>query len=232
MLVALALMAAFQATPSSPADNPTDDVVVVGSRESFKLNTKALRAGQSAFLKNRKAFAPQATLRFLVEHRDGTPVGSTSVRLYFTNGTKKVAVPILSDNSFDLSGLPAGDWWLESNLPRRSVRIDALVRSPGSTPYDYRFGDGRLQCRVSWTMLKANVPFLAAPLVGVVEAAGPCSSRKMGLYTVTPRPIQTAEISQGGRSVSAWVGKQRRSYRLPMGDDTLGNEAKVKVIME
>jgi hypothetical protein len=232
MFFALAVVAAVQTMPSAPTESSNDDVVVVGSRESFKLNTRALRAGQSAFLKNREAFAPQASLRFLVERRDGTKMGSTSIRLYFTDGTNRVAVPISPDNSFDLSGLPAGDWWLESNLPRRSVRIDALVRSPGSTPYDYRFGDGRLQCRVSWTMLKANVPILAAPLVGVVEAAGPCSSRKMGLYTVTPRPIRTAEISEAGRSTSAWVGKQRRSYRLPMGDDTLGNEAKVKVTME
>lgn len=232
MILMLAAAAMAQTPSIPPASHPNDDVVVVGSRESFKLNTKALRAGQSAFLKNREAFAPRATLRFLVERRDGTQVGSASVRLYFTDGRDKIAAPIMSDGSFDLALLPAGDWWLESNLPRRSVRIDALVRSPGSTPYDYRLGDGRLQCRVSWTMLKANVPFLAAPLVGAVEAAGPCTSRKMGLYTTTPRAIRTAEIGEGTRVVPVWVGKRQRSYRLVMGDNTLGDEAKVRIIME
>ena len=232
MLLILAVAAVAQIPPIPPASHPNDDVVVVGSRESFRLNTKALRVGQAAFLKNREAFAPQATLKFLVERRDGTPLGSDYVRLYFTDGTNRIAVPILPDGSFDLAGLTAGDWWLESNLPRRSVKIDALVRSPGSTPYEYRLGDARLQCRVSWTMLKANVPFLAAPLVGAVEAAGPCTSRKMGLYTTTPRPIRTAEISEGTRVVPVWVGKRQRSYRLAMGDDTLGDEAKVRIIMK
>ncbi len=217
--------------PTTKSGSVNDEVIVIGTRESYKLNTRALRAARLAFLEHRKQFAPKSSLFFRVEGREGKPLPAKRIRLQFTDGTNTVGVPIDVDNSFNLDGLPSGDWWLESNLSRRDVKIEPLTLSPLSSRYDYRLGDGRLQCRVSWAMLKASASLLAAPLVGAVGAIGPCTTRKVGIYVTTPAPIRGAVLTEKGRSVPVDVVKHRHLYRYPGGDKTFSDEARVTVTL-
>lgn len=226
------MIATVQETSApAPAAPDVGDVVVVGVREGFRLNVRALRAAQAAFLKRRAAFAPRSTLSFVIERRDGGPLAA-GVHLDLVDGKRRIGVPVRADHSFVLDGLPPGDWRLEVALSRRSVRIEPVVLSPGSSRYAYRLGDGRLQCRVSWAMMKASVPILAAPLVGAADAIGPCTSRRIGLYSATPAPIRTAVLTDSQRTVPVEVGPRRRSYRFPGGDPTFSDEARVAITLE
>jgi len=220
-----------QMAPSVPAEAAPGEVVVVGRRETFRLDTGAIRAAQAAFQRHRQRFAPQSTLAFLVTRRGGGALPAAGLRLWFTDGRSRIGVPVGDGGRFDLTGLPAGRWWLASNLSRREVRVEPLVLSPQSSRYDYRLGDGRLQCRVSWAMLKASVPFFAAPLVGAADAIGPCTSRKIGVYATVPAVIRSGVVRDGARALPLEIGRAGRSYRYPGGDPTLGNEARVTITM-
>lgn len=229
-MIAMFWMAAAVAQVASPPPPPPviDEVVVVGHRKPFKLNVRGLRAAQALFDAQRDQFAPAASLRFIAVGRDEeTP--SPPPRLRLTDGTNVMPVALAADGSFTLPNLPAGKWWLTADLGQRQLLIKPLVRSPGSDRLDHRLGDARLQCMVYWTMLKANASLLEAPVVGMFDVVGACSSRRIGIHEPVPRPIRTAVLEEGDRSAPVQVGQKRRSYRLPLADRSFGNEARIRI---
>ena len=233
LLIFLASVAA-QASPTATAVSNTarSDVVVLGSREGFKINTRALRAAQSEFLARKGQYAPNASLTFLVQRRYGRAFSARDLRIYATNGRDRISIDVHSDNTFSIAALPDAKWWVESNMSPRNWAIEPLVLSPGSNRTNYRLGDARLQCRASWAMFKASGSILAAPLVGVIQAAGPCTSRKVSIFASAPGPVQSAYVSEGSRTAPIKIGRGRDTYPLPGENPTFSNDARVTVVAD
>lgn len=218
-----------QATPAPAAAD--SDIVVTGSREAFRVGGRTLRAAQATFAHHRGEFAPASVLRFVVDPRDDRPL-SPLPRLRLTDGTRTLPIDVQPDGSFALPATIPDTWWLEADRPARRLSIKPLVLSPGSSRHDQRLGDARLQCRVQWAMAKTRASLLAAPLIGMVDLAGACSSRRIGLYARMPRPIRHAMLSEGGRAMPLALARGGRSYRLPLSDRSFGNEARMTITME
>lgn len=232
MILAFVASLTAQSLIAQPTETKDAEIVVVGSRESSKLNTKALRAARSEFLAHRQRYAPESSLSFVIDKKAGGSFPARQIKLYFTDGTNRVEVETFADSTFMIDALPMSDWLVESNLPRRDVRIEPRILSPRSTRLDYRLGDGRLQCRVMWAMIKASASLLAAPLMRAVQAAGPCTNKKISLYANAPGIIRTAALVEGEQSVPLELGNNRLSYRLPMTEQTFSNEARIRIIPE
>ncbi len=215
-----------------PEQASSEDLVVVGSRDRYKMNLRVLRAGQTAFERYRAQFAPDATLSFLIEP-GRVPIDRKPVKLYLTDGARKITIDVKPDDSFVLPTLPSGNWWLEANQTARQITIGPLVLSPAATRLDYRLGDARLYCRVYWAMAKASASILAAPLIGMVEAAGPCTSRKVPFYVTAPGAIRTAMLEEAPRIQPITVSKRsRRAYVLPVADKSFSNEAHIRLAID
>ena len=235
-MIAVYLLAALatQAAPAARPEAATSDVLVVGQREPFRLSARALRAAQATFGEQRSRFAPASSLRFVASLTRGTAAAGP-IALRLTDGTRSLPIVLDPDGVFALPTLPEGKWWLEGNHGPRRIRIRPQVLSPGSERYDRRLGDIRLQCRVFWAMGKADAPLLAAPLVGMIDAAGACNSRRIGFHERTPRPIRTAMLVEGSRAVPLRTTRDRMSYQMPTADrhfGDFGNEARVRVTLD
>ena len=231
MLVAMVAAAFSQSDPMPPDKHPAGDVVVVGMRERFRIGLAPLRAAQAAFAKDRARYAPASTLAFLVE-RTTSAAAAGPVRLVLTDGMRRTAITVGGDGRFTLPDLPTGKAWIEADLARRAMRVTPLVLSPGATRTAYRLGDARLQCRAMWAMEKATASVLEAPLIGIVNVAGPCTNRKIGIYVSAPGVIRTAIVREGERTLPIAIGRTRRGYRLPVDDRTFGDEALVEIATE
>ena len=234
-MIALYILAALaQAGPAQAPDATTSEVVVVAHRKPFRLSARALRAAHATFGEQRDRFAPNSSLRFVASMTRDEPA-TRPITLRLTDGTRSVPIVLDTDGGFTLPTLPDGKWWLEGNHGPRQLRIRPLVLSPGSDRYDRRLGDVRLQCRVLWAMGKADAPLIAAPLVGLVDAAGACDSRRIGFYERTPRPIQTATLVENARVVPLRTMKDRRSYQMPTAGRSFGDfgdEARVRIALD
>jgi len=231
LLLAVVVVALAQTAPEPPKEDITDDIVVVGARDNFKMSMRAMRAAQSEFGRQRRQYAPDSILSFLIEPFGGAE-GRLPVKLYLTDGRSKVAIDLRSDDSFGLPAEPAGKWWLEANRSAREIKISPLVMSPNATRYEYRLGDARLQCRILWAMEKASASVLAAPLLGMIDVAGPCTSQKIGIYVTAPRTVRSAILDEGSRRLPIPVLNFGRSYRLPVYDLTFSNEAHITLVTD
>lgn len=219
--------ATILAEGNSPVEN--NDIVVTGSRKSFELNARALRAARAEYISQKEQYAPNAPLVFLITRKDGRAFSTAEIRLQFTNGSDTIPVDIQSDNTFSIDSLPDGDWRVISNVSRRNFWIVPLILSPGSNRTNHRLGDSRLQCRVIWAMAKASASLLLAPIIGVVSAAGPCTGRRIGIYVAAPGTIQAASVNEDARNAPIKIGQMRFTYRLPGEDQTFSNEARVEL---
>lgn len=224
--VVVALLAA-QITPAPPMAD-IDDVVVTGARQVFRLDGRAFRAAKAEFDAQRGRYAPSATLRFIARGAAGAT--AIPLRIAVTDGTRKMYINLDADGAFDLPELPARKWWLEVNRPESAVRIEPLTLSSSSTRQDYRLGDARLQCRVFWSMEKAMAPLLAAPAVAIFKIAGPCTSKRIGIYVTAPSGTKAGSVQEGVKTLPVWLSPSKRSYRLPIDDKSLSNEARVKIV--
>lgn len=229
LLATIALAA--QPSPGVPAAAASDDIVVVGKRRHFKRGLRALLAAQSEFSAHREGYAPGSTLLFLVERLGSTP-NQKPIRLYLTNGTRELPLQLADDDSFQLPAIAGGNWSVESDLAPHQIKISALVLSPGSTRYSYRMGDARLECRANWAMAKADASVLEAPLLGMVDAAGGCSSRKLRVGSFAPVRIKSAVVEEGQHTALIRIWRAQRLYAVPVSDPTFSNEARVKIIPE
>ncbi len=85
-------------------------------------------------------------------------------------------------------------------------------------------GEARLSCRVYWSFANNSV---ALPVKAMFSVIGGCSSRRIGLYMQTDRPISQVTVSNWRHPVQ--IGTNQRSFRLPIYDSHLGNSERISV---
>lgn len=201
----------------------TDEIVVIGSRDQFRLSSKQLKRALKAYAKGRPAYAPRSRLYF--EASPGK-AGRNLENVALTLRSKTRSVPVVLDaaNRFALPDLAGEDWELLANRRSDSLVITPLVMSPGTDEADRLLGDLRLQCDVMWAAM--DVPFV---LRAGFDAAGGCRSSRIGFYFNSRRAIADATVSDGGVVKPVSVMKtDRRSYRAPVSDKTMPNSARVR----
>lgn len=232
-----ALASAQQPAPvaidsSAPADEAegSDDIVVVGDNGGqFRLTSDALRDAIRAYRQHRPTYAPNSRLIFAVSAGDGGNLDGLTLYLRARrrdrDGVREtIDLPIDSDGGIEMpiDLVATGNWDLRANRARGGIRIQPLVLSPGSSPADRRFGDLRLQCRVSIAFARLSLPVRA-----LAGAVGPCGSRRVALYTTARRAISAVTIT--GYSAPIDIRPNGMSYRVPLQDDSIGNEARLRL---
>jgi hypothetical protein len=217
-----ALMLATAAAPP-PADDSSADIVVIGFSKPYKLSVKELRDAVAAYREGRVLLAPASELFFEVSSQNSADL----VDLSLTLRSPGAVIPVTLDehHRFVLPGLDGDDWELIANRARGALSIRPLVLSPGTETGDRRFGDMRLQCRVTWAIEKEHASIMVRGMFGM---AGGCASTKLGLYAKSERPIDEATIADGTRIVPISVLSDRHMYRVPLGDKSLPNDARVR----
>lgn len=215
---------------SQPAATGSDDIVVVGDNGSlFRLTADSLRDAVRAYRQHQSTFAPAATLYLQVESGDGSslegldlylrarrrgPDGDHAIINLPLDAANRAVVP--------LDQVASGQWDLRSNRSRGGIRIRPLILSPGTTIADRRFGDLRLQCRVSIAFARLSLPMRA-----LAGAVGPCGSNRVILLTRASRPISTASIT--GYPTPLTIRDDGVTYAVPLHDQTISNEARLRL---
>jgi hypothetical protein len=219
------------ASPIDADAEGSDDIVVVGDNGgAYRLTGDSLRDAARAYREHRSTFAPDATLYFAVEAGDGGSLDGLSLYLRARRrgedgGRAIVELPLDERGRFILpmDVMASGDWDLRANRSRGGIRIRPLVLSPGSEIADRRFGDMRLQCRVSIAFARLSLPIRL-----LAGAVGPCSSQRVRLFTSAPRPLSAVTIT--GYAAPIEVRPDGLSYHVPLQDESIGNEARLRHI--
>jgi hypothetical protein len=229
--LATATVAPMPATVAPAADTDDEDIVVIGDNGgTFRLTGDALRDAAQAYRRHRAAFAPDSRLYFEVIPAEGTSLAGTTLHLRARRANRdgdheRVELPLDSDRRFILPTdvVIGGQWDLRSNRPSSAIRVRPIVLSSGSIETDRRFGDARLQCRVSIAFAR-----LSLPVRMLAGAIGPCGSSRFALYLGVRQPLERVSIS--GYDQPIQYRTDRRSFRVPLQDATIGNEARLRLV--
>jgi FixH len=219
------------ASPIDAEAQGSDDIVVVGDNGgAYRLTADSLRDAARAYAEHRGEFAPQASLYFAVEAGDGGTLDGLALYLRARRrsddgGRAIVELPLGEQGRFvlPLDLLLAGDWDLRANRARGGIRIRPLVLSSGSEIADRRFGDMRLQCRVSIAFARLSLPVRL-----LAGALGPCGSSRVRLFTSAPRPLSVVTIT--GYAEPIEVRADGMSYEVPLSVASIGNEERLRHI--
>jgi hypothetical protein len=201
----------------------TADIVVIGFSKPYKLSVEELRDAVVAYRQGRPVLAPASTLYFAVDGLAGQSLDG--LRLVLRSSGSTIPIALDDNRRFVLPDLGAGKWELVANRGRTGLSIRPIVLSPGTDVGDRRLGDMRLQCSVLWSIEKHHA---SLPMKAIFGAAGGCRSTKLALYTKSDRPIAEAFVLTDGKRIPVSVLSDRRTYRAPLGDKSLHDEARVR----
>lgn len=217
--------------PGPVADD--EDIVVIGDNGgTFRLTGDALRDAAQAYQRHRVAFAPDSRLYFEVIPADGATLDGTTLHLRSRRADRdgdheRVELPLDSDRRFVLPTdvVIGGQWDLRSNRPSSAIRVRPIVLSTGSSETDRRFGDARLQCRVSIAFAR-----LSLPVRMLAGAIGPCGSSRFAIYLGVRRPLDRVTIS--GYDQPLQYRADRMSFRVPLQDAAISNDARLRLFYQ
>lgn len=227
-IAALALSATAPIVPAvaqSPAgplmEQGETEIVVTGFSKNFRLKGKQLAAALAAFGRNRPRLAPASQLFFVVKSESGGDL--SGLELSLRSPEREIPLPLDAQSRFVLPPLPDADWALVANRRKGSIAISPTVLSPGTSEGNRLLGDLRLQCEVSWAMFKSEISVFERAMF---SSAGGCGSRQFAFYVTTRQSIAEGRVADRERSLPLRLwGKN--SYRAPIGEKTIPNDARV-----
>lgn len=216
----------FPLTGGAQPQDTFTSVTVAAIRDPDWKRYPAFSAGVAFFDAERRT-APGAALRFRLLTRDGArPPGQLHLRI--ATDTQSAPVDVGPDGRFDLPHLA---WALEDNAEllsdqrRGSTRWHPDIRSPAVPAGFRRLGDLRLECRVRWTIERAEVPALMRKVFD--SAGGPCVARDVLVDFFSDAPIGriVVETPAGDRPLPcARAASGGRKYYPPINDQGLGDD--------
>lgn len=215
------------AESSQDDENATGIIIVTADGKSYRLTADSLRDAIKAYAKYRDRYAPEGVLYFKVDLNEGETLDGLE---FFLSPRKKNStapdVPLQLDAEGRLV-LPTdlvatADWDLRANRKDRSIKLKPQVFSTGSVLENRRFGDFRLECRVFVAF--ARIP---APLRLLVDAFDVCDNEDVQLVAKVERPLASAVLDNYDRSLVH--EKTEFHYIVPMSDETVSNEARLRL---
>ncbi|WP_156357864.1 hypothetical protein [Sphingomonas sp. Leaf62] len=228
MLVAGLAMLAVVPAGAQEAEPDGPDIVVIAGKP-LKLSTKVLRAAQRRFATDRAELSPNGALRFEL-WRGGKRIPAGVVSLALSDGAgRELPVAVDGEGRMVFATLPEGRWFLTAPAQSQGMELRPIILSTGTTAGDRRLGDLRMECRVIFSMAKAQASMLALPLIGMIDAIGGCESKRFQMFHPSEHPIASADAigPAGPQALRLW--RDGRAYAPPLADRTLGNEVRVRL---
>jgi hypothetical protein len=217
-----------------PAEEEAE-IQVSGLAKPKRASLNQFREALQAFAKHRKAMAPAGPLVFEIIPWEKSGVSTDNldnVRLAFVSKTGRVPIAIDANHRFTLPDLSllSDDYKLFSNVGKKPIIIFPRIYSPGTDLANRRLGDLRLECQVGWGFFKSEIPIFMRAGFGLV---GGCASKRVVINNRLPKPIANVTITDGGKTAPIALNpKLPSSYRPPIYDKKLSNEARVRIVFK
>lgn len=213
-----------------------DDVPATAAEAGEKVQVSAVKnpalrphrimsRGLDAFDKHH-ALAPNASLRFELWNADGTIPQSDGLGLRLSGDRTDLALPVDAEATFVL---PRSQEALDDNadlvLNRKKEQMGwrPRVRSPGVPENARRLGDMRLECEVSWAVMKDQVSFVLRTAMSAV--GGMCHSPMTSLSYRVPQKLAAVTLVSGERSRPLRLAENGHSYIVPVRDKEWDNDS-------
>lgn len=176
----------------------------------------------------KRALAPNASLRFELWTAEGKPAAPEGLQLRIAGNQVNIALPIDPDGSFVLPR--SQEAWddeadLVSNRKKDQIRWRPRVRTPGVPEHARRLGDLRLECEVSAAVRKEEIPLLYR--AGALAAGGLCNLPMVGYVYRAPRKLASATAVAGERKLALVLHENGEAYMAPLRDKSWDNETLV-----
>ncbi len=221
----LALAAPALAQDAAPASAET--VQVSSIKDPALRPYRQMVRGLDAW-EEKRALAPAASLRFEMITTDGKPVDPSGMQLRIAGDKVDIAVPIDADSSFVLPR--SQEAWddkadLLLNRKKDGFRWRPRVRTPGVPDNARRLGDLRLECEVSASVRKEEIPLLYR--AGAVAAGGLCNLPMVGYVYRAPKRLASVSVVSGERKARLYMLEGGEGFHAPLRDKSWDDEALV-----
>lgn len=222
---------AATSAPATPAPAPaaeTTAVVEVSSIKNpqFKPYRQMLK-GLDAYDTHR-ALAPQAPLQFLLV-ADGGKAALTDVTLRIAGENISIPLALAKDGTFTFERIQAAiddNADIVSNKKRGLLHWRPNIHTPNVPADARRLGDLRLECEVSWAVIREDLSFFKRN--GLDLLGGLCHASQVMLHYEAPRELASATLVSGERRQALVIDeKNHRVFSPPLSDASWNDDALV-----
>lgn len=229
IIAALLAMAApsFAQDGAVPVPSAAEKVEVSSIKDPALQPYHRMVRGLDAW-EEKRALAPQASLRFELLTLDGKMVAPDGLQLRLAGDQVDMALPIDAEATFVL---PRSQEALDDkadlvlNRKKDQMRWRPRVRTPGVPDNARRLGDLRLECEVQQAVRKEEMPLLYR--AGAVAAGGMCNLPMVGYIFRAPKRLASATVVSGERKARLALHANGAGYMVPMRDKSWDNDALV-----
>jgi len=226
-LIATLLAAAAPAFAQEAAPTASETVQVSSIKDPALRPYRQMVRGLDAW-EEKRALAPNASLRFEMITADGKPVAPDGMQLRIAGDKVDIAVPIDADSSFVLPR--SQEAWddkadLLLNRKKDGFRWRPRVRTPGVPEHARRLGDLRLECEVSAAVRKEEIPLLYR--AGAVAAGGLCKLPMVGYVYRAPQRLASVSVVSGERRARLVMLEGGEGFHAPLRDKSWDDDALV-----
>lgn len=229
IIATLLAMAApsFAQDSAAPAQVTAETVKVSSIRDPALQPYRRMVRGLDAW-EEKRALAPNASLRFELLTLDGKMVAADGVQLRLAGNKVDIPLPLDADATFVLPRSQEAyddEADLISNRKKDHIRWRPRVRTPGVPENARRLGDLRLECEIQQAVRKEEIPLMYR--IGAAAAGGICNVPMVGYVFRSPRRLASATVVSGERKAGLPLHANGDGYYVPMRDKSWDNEALV-----
>lgn len=229
IIAALLAMAApaFAHGEAPPALEPAETVKVSSIKDPALQPYRRMLRGLDAW-DEKRALAPNASLRFELLTLDGKPADADGLQLRLAGNKVEIPLQVDADATFMLPRSQEAyddEADLISNRKKDQVRWRPRVRTPGVPGNARRLGDLRLECEIQQAVRKEEIPLMYR--VGAAAAGGICNLPMVGYIFRSPRRLASAMVVSGERKEALPLHGNGEGYYAPIRDKRWDNEALV-----
>lgn len=199
------------------------DIIVIADPDgSYRISADRMHDMIEAYRKNRDRFAPQSSLFMRFRASSGASTEGITVRLRRGEEEMTLDVDASGTATIPVAMLGDGRWQLVVSRALGTLRITPTIYSPGTAIANRRMGDLRLQCRTHYGFIQNQVNIA---LRGLFNLFGGCSSSRFAIYYRADQPLASAMVE--GRAEPLQLGRTGDTYRVPLSDRNISNEARL-----
>ena len=228
--VILALSSPAWAQEAPPAATTETTVEVSGVKNPALRPYRIMSRGLDAFDKHH-ALAPGGDLRFELWNADGTIPQATGLGLRLAGDTVDLKLPVDGDATFVLPRSQAAfddNADLVVNRKKEQMRWRPRVRSAGLSVNTRRLGDMRLECEVSWAVMKDELSFVVR--TALAAAGGLCHAPVVKLQYRAPMRLSAATLTSGERSAPLTLVMGGSAYVVPLRDTSWNDDSLITYV--
>jgi hypothetical protein len=224
-LFGMAMPAFAQEAPASEPSVAPEKVQVSSVKDPALRPYRSMLRGLDAF-EQKRALAPQASLRFELLTQDGKYAMPDGLQLRIAGDQVDIALPIDADATFVLPRSQAAfddEADLLLNRKKDQFRWRPRVRTPGVPEQARRLGDVRMECEVMQAVRKEEIPLLYR--AAAVAAGGICNMPMVGYVFRMPQRLLSATVVSGERRAALALHEGGIGYLAPLRDKRWDDDA-------